>query len=73
MDGVWTSINVIISYLTQTYSIHKLILFCKVVMIVTIQAKDGFYRNWYPVNLFFVIPIEIFECMQCKQFFSLMC
>jgi hypothetical protein len=38
-----------------------------VVMIAIVQAKDGFYCNWFLTNIFLLLSIEVFECLHQKS------
>jgi hypothetical protein len=41
------------------------ILSCGVVVVATIvtQVKDEFYCDWFPMDMFFPLAIEVFKCL----------
>jgi hypothetical protein len=35
---------------------------CGVATIVVAQVKDDFYCNWFPMDMFVPLVVEVFEC-----------
>jgi len=39
------------------------ILFCGVIATIVTQAKDEFYCDWFPMDMFFPLVVEVFKCL----------
>jgi hypothetical protein len=44
---------------------------CGVATTVIAQAKDGFYCDWFPMDMFLHLHVEVFKCLhqQANEFF----
>jgi hypothetical protein len=63
VDGVHTLANVVITYPIWIDLVSWAILSCVIVATVATQAKDGFYRDQFPMDIFFPLDMEVFECL----------
>jgi hypothetical protein len=63
IDGVRTLANVVIIDPIRVDLASRIVLSHGIVVTVVAQAKDGFYRDRFPTNMFLLLAIEVFECL----------
>jgi hypothetical protein len=61
IDGVCMLANIIIFDLTWVDLVLCVALFRGVVMIIATKAKDNFYHNWFPADMFLPLAIKVFK------------
>jgi len=63
INGVYTLTNVVIANITWVDLVLRAILFYGVDATIEAQTKEGFYRNWFPIDMFIPLAIEVFGCL----------
>jgi hypothetical protein len=57
------------SHMLSLLTLLELISFCGLLFLVglmrqlKLKTKKGFYHNWFPIDMFFPLVIEIFGCL----------
>jgi hypothetical protein len=60
-DGLCTLVDVVIIDAIRVDLVSWVVLFHGVAVIVTIQAKDGFYYNWFLADMFLPLVVKVFR------------
>ncbi len=71
INGVYTLTNVVIATTTQLDLVLWVTLSYGVDVTIEAQTKQGFYCDWFPIDMFLSLAIEVFECLhqQANMFF----
>jgi hypothetical protein len=60
-DGLCTLVDVVIIDAIRIDLISWVVLFHGLVAIVAVQAKDGFYYNWFLPDMFVPLVVKVFR------------
>ncbi len=63
IDGVHTLSNVIIIEPTRIDLVSQATISHGIEMTIMIQTKDDLYHNQFPMDMFFSLVEEVFECL----------
>jgi len=63
VDGVHTLVNIVIADPTQVDLVSRIVFSCGVVAIAEVQAKEGFYRYQFLLDMFLLLDVEVFGCL----------
>jgi hypothetical protein len=63
IDGIHTLANVVITDPIWIDLVSLAIISCGIVATITTQVKDGFYRDKFPMGMFFLLDTKVFECL----------
>jgi hypothetical protein len=68
IDGICTLAYVVIVNPTRVDLVSQTTSLDKVVAKMVTQAKEGFYHDHHPINTFFPLAIEVFECIHQQAY-----
>jgi len=68
IDGICTLADVVIVNPTRVDLVFQTASFHGMVTKMVTQAKEGFYHNYHPINMFFPLAIEIFGCIHQQAY-----
>ncbi len=70
INGVYTLTNVVIANTTQVDLVLQATLSYGVDATIEAQTKEGPYHDWFPIDMFIPIAIEVFGCLhqQANEF-----
>ncbi len=63
INGVCTLIDVIIANSTSVDLILQAVFFHGVITIIATHVKDNLYHNWFVVDMFFLLVVKVFGCL----------
>jgi hypothetical protein len=63
VDGVHTLVEVVIIDITRVDLVSQVACFGGVMTIITALAKDGFYHDRFPMDMFLCLTVEVFKCL----------